>query len=185
MTETRMCPKCNELNPIRNLYCSACGASMTGSTAAQVAPIPASPAPAPAAPAEPIPDGKWQCLRCKSLNPDWRSECEYCKTPRGQRYAAPRIEESSFGGSLGIGCGGLIIANVLTNVLIYVGAALGIFNNTAILVCANVVLLVVIGAAVIGFLARSRQLNWGGVAVSIGIYIVIQIILTPLLASLR
>ncbi|MBN1427241.1 MAG: zinc ribbon domain-containing protein [Anaerolineae bacterium] len=182
MEETRMCPKCKEPNPIRNLHCLACGASMTGVPTTSVS----GRLPEAAVPPEPVPEGKWRCLNCKTLNPDWRTSCEHCKATRGLRYISyPQTEEVAFGGSLGIGCGALIVTNVITNALLRLGMAMGLLDSTGILICANVVLLFVIGAAAIAFFAKSKSLHWGGIAVAIGIYILIQIIMIPLLQSIR
>ncbi|MBN1427478.1 MAG: hypothetical protein JXB07_03775 [Anaerolineae bacterium] len=184
MEETRMCPKCNELNPIRNLHCTACGASMTGVPTTSVSGR--SPEAAASPESEPVPEGKWRCLRCKSLNPDWRTSCESCKTMRGQHYTGyPGVEETSFMGSLGIGCSSLVIANVITNALLALGVAVGLINTDSILICASIVLLIVIGIAAISFFAKSRSIRWGGIAVAVAIYILIQIIAIPILRSIR
>jgi hypothetical protein len=99
--------------------------------------------------------------------------------------------KSSFGSSFGIGCLSLIAANLTTNVLIFLITAGGGFGDVGSLLCINLFLLAGLSTAIIAYASRARQrkgqgpLNAGGIALAVGIFILIQILLIPLLQSAR
>lgn len=168
--EPRLCPKCKEFNPGRNLYCTACGASL----------------PVALSHSEPVPEGMWQCRTCNTLNPDERSTCEYCKTVRGQYQAIHSgAHEASFGRSLTLGCVTLIIANVFANTLLSIILTRGSINADSLL-CINVFVLVITVGAIVAYFyfANARQLSWAGIGVAIAIYILIQIPVRMVVVSL-
>lgn len=98
-------------------------------------------------------------------------------------------EEPSFWGSLGLGCGSLVVANIATNAIVFTLAASGVFRDLSALLCVNLVLLTAIAAAIIGFASHRRQqkgqapLDSLAIGAAIGIFILIQIIAIPLLRS--
>jgi hypothetical protein len=103
--------------------------------------------------------------------------------------SAEQAGEPSFWGSLGLGCGSLVVANIATNAIIFTLAAGGVFSDLSALLCVNVVLLTVLAAAIIGFASRRRQqkgqapLDSLAIGVAIGIFVLIQIVGIPLLRS--
>lgn len=174
--ETRLCPRCKGFNPGRNLYCTACGASL----------------PVVSSPSEPVPEGMWQCFTCNALNSDERSTCEYCSTVRGQYQAVDSdLHGTSFGRSLTIGCATLLIANVFTNILLAVILTRGFVINADSLLCLNILILGITVGIIIAYFyfANSRQLSWTGIGVAIALFVLMQIpiqmFVMPLLHKMR
>lgn len=146
------------------------------------------------APAAPEWLTKRQCTNCGATNSGWRWRCERCNTllPGREGEVKPTLQDSEggFWGSLGIGCGTMILANLATNgILLALGAA-GMISDVATAACANVVLLAVIAGLLWSRASRSREekgevpLNPMGMAVAVGIYILIQVVAIPLLQSM-
>jgi hypothetical protein len=93
-------------------------------------------------------------------------------------------ENLSFGQSLGRGCLGIFLLNILGTVgLLVVGGVLGILNSSGTVVLLDVVIMAGLLGLLFGLSARYGRFrfNWYGVATAVAIYILIQL---PLLLGL-
>lgn len=171
-----VCPRCGAENPPATELCQKClrylgrfPTAPAGESPA-LARLPQAPISFPEATPKEEPD------RASTIRPDISNQ---------------QTVRNSFLSSLGAGCGSLILANIITNVLVVVIVASGIFRDVGTLLCVNLVLLGGIATALLQSASQARQrkgqgsLDTGAIATAVGIFILIQIVVIPLLQSGR